>query len=71
MKRDLMIMHEAATTVTSPAQIINQQYASSDMWAFSESLEVLFLVGLFYSLSPICFNVLGCLPACGPPPKWL
>ncbi len=57
LKRDLMIMHEAAATGTSTAQIINQQNASSGMWAFSEGLEVLYLVVLFYLLWPICFNV--------------
>ena len=62
LKRDLMIMYEAATTGTSTAQIINQQNASSGMWAFGESLEVLFLVALFYLLWPICFNVVGRLP---------
>jgi hypothetical protein len=61
LKRDLMIMYEAAATGTS-AQIINQQNASSGMWAFSESLEVLFLVVLFYLLWPICFNVVGRFP---------
>jgi hypothetical protein len=59
LKRDLMIMYEAATTGVSTAQIINQQNASSGMWAFSEGLEVLFLVVLFYSLWPICFNLVG------------
>jgi hypothetical protein len=59
LKRDLMIMYEAATTGTSTAQIINQQNASSGMWAFGEGLEVLFLVVLFYLLWPICFNVVG------------
>jgi cell division protein FtsX len=62
LKRDLMIMYEAAAIGTSTAQIINQQNASSGMWAFSESLEVLFLVVLFYLLWPICFNVVGRLP---------
>ena len=62
LKRDLMIMYEAATTGTSTAQIINQQNASSGMWAFSESLEVLYLVILFYLLWPICFNVVGNFP---------
>ena len=65
LKRDLMIMYEAATTGTSTGQIINQQNASSGMWAFSESLEVLFLVVLFYLLWPICFNVVGRLPTMG------
>lgn len=62
LKRDLMIMYEAAITGTSTAQIIDQQNASGGMWAFSESLEVLFLVVLFYLLWPICFNVVGRLP---------
>ncbi len=62
LKRDLMIMYEAATTGTSTAQIINQRNASSGMWAFGESLEVFFLVVLFYLLWPICFNVVGRLP---------
>jgi len=62
LKRDLMIMYEAATTGTSTAQIINQQNASSGMWAFSEGLEVFFLVVLFYLLWPICFIVVGHLP---------
>src|SRR5438093_3573566 len=59
LKRNFMIMYEAATTGTSAAQIINQQNASSGMWAFSEGLEVLFLVVLFYLLWPICFNVVA------------
>ncbi len=62
LKRDLMIKYEAATTGTSTAQIINQQNASSGMWAFSETLEVFFLVVLFYLLGPMCFNVVGHLP---------
>jgi hypothetical protein len=48
VKRDLMIIYEAANTGTSTAQIINQQNTSSGMWAFGESLEVVFLVVLFY-----------------------
>ena len=62
LKRDLMIMTEAATTGISTAQIIDRQNASSGMYAFSEGLEVLFLVVLFYLLWPICFNVVGRLP---------
>jgi len=62
LNRDLMIMYEAATTGTSTAQIIDQQNASSGMWAFREGLEVLFLVVLFYLLWPICFNAAGRLP---------
>ena len=59
LKRNLMIMYEAATTGISTAQIINQQNASSGMWAFGEGLEVFFLVVLFYLLRPICFNAVG------------
>ena len=59
LKRDLMILHESAITGISIAQIIDQQNASSGMYAFSEGLEVLFLVSLFYLLWPICFNVVG------------
>jgi hypothetical protein len=62
LERDLMIIYKAATSGTSTAQIIDQQNASSGMWAFREGLEVLFLVVLFYLLWPICFNVVGRLP---------
>jgi hypothetical protein len=59
LKRDLMITYEAATTGVSTAQIIDQQNASSGMYAFGEGLEVLFLVALCYLLWPICFNLIG------------
>jgi hypothetical protein len=62
LKRDLIIMHQAAATGTSIAQIIDQQNASSGMWAFSEGLEVMYLVIFFYLLWPICFNAVGHLP---------
>jgi lysylphosphatidylglycerol synthetase-like protein (DUF2156 family) len=59
LKRDLMILHEAAATGLSTAQIIDQQNASSGMWAFSEGNEVLYLVVLFYLLWPISFSAVG------------
>jgi hypothetical protein len=59
LNRNLMILYESANTGVSTAQIIDQQNASSGMWAFSEGLEVLFLVALGYLLWPICFNVVG------------
>jgi hypothetical protein len=59
LKRDLMIAHQAAVTGTSTAQILAEQNASSGMWAFSEGLQVLYLVVLFYLLWPIAFNVLA------------
>ena len=57
LKRDLLIIYEAATTGTSTAQIIAQQNGSSGMWVFGEGLEVLYLLALFYLLWPICFNI--------------
>jgi hypothetical protein len=59
LKRNLMIKYEAARTGVSTAQIINQQNASGGMWAFSEGLEVMYLVVLMYLLWPICFNFAG------------
>jgi hypothetical protein len=63
LKRDIMIMLESARTGVPTAQIIDLQNASSGMWAFSEGLEVLFLVILVYLLWPICFNLVGHLPS--------
>ena len=57
VKRNLMILYESATTGASTAQIIATQNASSGMWAFGESLEVMFLVVLFYLLCPIVYNI--------------
>ena len=59
LKRNLMILYESATTGISTAQIIDRQSASSGMWAFGESLEVMFLVVLLYLLWPIAFNVVA------------
>jgi hypothetical protein len=58
-KRELMIMHEAATTGVSKEQIIALQDASGGMWAFSEGLQVTYLVVLIYLLWPICFNAVS------------
>jgi hypothetical protein len=59
LKRNLMIKYEAARTGVSTAQIINQQNASGGMWAFSEGLEVMYVVVLLYLFWPICFNFAG------------
>ncbi|HET9130318.1 MAG TPA: hypothetical protein VFO86_05180, partial [Terriglobia bacterium] len=59
LKRNLMILRQAAATGVSTDQIIALQNASSGMWAFGESLEVMFLVVLIYLLWPVCFNVVG------------
>jgi hypothetical protein len=59
LKRILMVRYEAATTGVSTAQIIDIQNASSGMWAFSEGLEVVFLVVLLYLLWPVFFCLAG------------
>ena len=59
LKRDLMINYESFRTGTPVATIIDRQNASGGMWAFSEGMEVLYLVVLIYLLWPICFNLAG------------
>ena len=59
LKRNLMIMHESATTGISTAQIIDVRNASSGMWAFAEGNEVMYFVVLLYLIWPIAFNILG------------
>jgi hypothetical protein len=58
-----MIAYQAATTGLSIAQIMDQQNASSGMWAFAEGNEVIFLVVLFYLLRPIVFSIVGLVMA--------
>ena len=55
-KRDLMIQRQAAATGMSVAQIIDQQNASSGMWAFAEGTEVMYGVVLLYLIWPGVFN---------------
>ena len=59
LKRTLMIRYDAATTGVSTAQIIDLQNASGGMWAFSEGLEVMYLVVLLYLLRPVIFRAVG------------
>lgn len=66
-KRNLMIRHQAALTGMSVAQIIDQQNASSGMWAFAEGNEVIYLVILFYLLWPIAFNIVSRVAATASP----
>jgi len=63
LKRTLMIRYEAAITGVSTAQIIDLQNASGGMWAFSEGLEVMYLVVLLYLLRPVIFRVVGHMAA--------
>lgn len=59
LKRNLMILYQSATTRVSTAQIINVQNAPSGMWAFSEGIEVMYIVVLLYLIWPIAFNLVG------------
>jgi len=63
LKRNLTIMYQSAAAGIPAAQIIDQQNASSGMWAFAEGMEVMYLVILFYLLWPIAFNVVSRLAA--------
>jgi len=68
-KRDIMIRHQAAVTGMLVAQIVDQQNASSGMWAFAEGNEVMYFVVLFYLLWPVAFNLVARVAATMTPPK--
>lgn len=57
--RYLIILWQSATTGMSIAQIVDLQNASSGMWAFSEGMEVMYMVVLPYLIWPIVFNIVG------------
>jgi hypothetical protein len=59
LKRNLMIMHQSATTGLSTAQIIELQNASSGMWAFAEGNEEMYMMVLLYLIWPMVFNIVG------------
>jgi hypothetical protein len=59
LMRSLIVMYQSATTGMSTAQIIDLQNASSGMWAFSEGLEVMYIVALLYLVRPLIFNTVG------------
>jgi hypothetical protein len=63
LKRNVTIMAQSAFTGVSAAQIIATQDASSGMWAFGESLEVMFIVVVLYLLRPILFNIVARIAA--------
>jgi hypothetical protein len=62
LKRNLMIVHQSIVTGVPVEKIIEEQSASSGMWAFGEGLEEMFLAVLIYLLWPILFNAIGHLP---------
>ena len=59
LKSNVMMRVEAARTGMSLAQVIDLHNASGGMWAFSEGLEVMFLVVLLYLLRPVVFNIVS------------
>ena len=63
LKRNVMIAWESFMTGTPAALIIEQQTASSGMWAAGEMLEECYLVVLLYLLWPVLFNLAGWLLA--------
>ncbi|MBS1805078.1 MAG: hypothetical protein JST28_17090 [Acidobacteria bacterium] len=68
LKRNLTIRYESITTGVSTAQIIATQNASSGMWAFGESLQVMFFIIILYLLRPILFNLIARLVSSKPLP---
>ena len=61
IKREAMIFGQSLMTGVSREQILQEQNASSGMWAFSEFLEVLFAFALLYILRPFIVNVVGAM----------
>ena len=59
LKRELLISYVSFSTGTPAATIIDQQNASSGMYAFGEGLEEMYLVVLLYLLWPILFTLAG------------
>jgi hypothetical protein len=57
LKHDIMIHVRAWMTHTSVDQIIQEQLASSGMWAFSEGLEIFFVFVMLYLLRVVFFSV--------------
>ena len=59
IKREATISLQAAMTGLTRDQILEQQNASSGMWAFSELNEVMYGFVLLYLLRPVCVNAVG------------
>ena len=57
--RNVEVMVQAASSGMTQAQIINQQNASSGMYAFTEGLEATALLIVFYLAFPLVFNIAG------------
>jgi hypothetical protein len=57
VNRELIIQYQAITQGVSTQQVRDIQNASGGMWAFSEGMEIMFIVVLFYILRPILFCI--------------
>jgi len=60
-RREITISAQAAVTGLSRQQILDQQNASSGMWAFGELNDVMYFFVLLYLLRPVGVNVVGSL----------
>jgi hypothetical protein len=58
-ERELSILYRAAVTGMSVDAIVQEQIASSGMWAFREGLVILYVVPLAYLLWPLAFNAVA------------
>jgi hypothetical protein len=61
LEREAMISVQAVMTGVSKEQIIQDQNASSGMYAFGELNDVMYVFALLYLLRPVCVDVLGAL----------
>lgn len=61
VKREALISLQAALTGVSREQIIQDQNASSGMYAFGELNDVMYAFALLYLLRPVCVDVVGAL----------
>jgi len=59
LKRNLMILYQSATLEFQLRRSSISRNASSGMWAFSEGMEVMYMVVLLYLIWPIVFNLVG------------
>jgi hypothetical protein len=61
VKREAMIAVQSAMTGVSREQILQDQNASSGMYAFGELNDVMYVFALLYLLRPVCVDVVGAL----------
>jgi hypothetical protein len=67
LKREGTIFLQSVMTGASRQQILDEQNASSGMWAFGELLDVIYFFALLYLVRPVCVNLVGRLARRRPP----